>query len=311
MSTVSNLLTTFNIPNYVGELFGLTPLETPFLSMIGGLTGGGRRTDSKEFAIQSYELPSATQPNIAEGADATFSGVDRAQTFNVVQIFQEGVEVSYTKQAAVGNVSAANVSILGTQPVQSELDWQIQRKIEKIARDVEYTFLNGTYNAGENSGTPRKTRGLLTAITTNATAAGTAALTKELVDGILLKMYDSGAPMTRPVIFVNGWQKQMLSGIYGYAPTDRNMGGVNVNQIETDFGTIGVVLARHMPTTALLVADVAYCKPVILFIPGKGFLFREPLAKSGSADKEQIYGEIGLDYGPELWHGKITGLTDS
>ena len=42
--------------------------------------------------------------------------------------------------------------------------------------------------------------------------------------------------------------------------------------------------------------------------PGKGFLFQEPLAKVGSADRTQIYGEIGLEYGSEAAHGKITRL---
>ena len=142
-------------------------------------------------------------------------------------------------------------------------------------------------------------------------AAAGAALTKEMIDTLLLAMWNSGAPMTNPVVVVNGFQKQALSGIYGYAPEDRNVGGVNVQQIETDFGTLGVMLDRHMPTTALLVADLAYIQPVILYVPEKGFLFREPLAKPGSADKAQIYGEIGLDYGPQKWHGKITGLAAS
>ena len=31
---------TANLPNFVGELFKLSPLETTFLSLIGGLTGG-------------------------------------------------------------------------------------------------------------------------------------------------------------------------------------------------------------------------------------------------------------------------------
>ena len=35
---------TSNVPNFVGELFKLSPLETPFLSLIGGLTGGMAQT---------------------------------------------------------------------------------------------------------------------------------------------------------------------------------------------------------------------------------------------------------------------------
>ena len=34
----------------------------------------------------------------------------------------------------------------------------------------------------------------------------------------------------------------------------------------------------------------------------------EPLAKTGAGEKYQIFGQIGLDYGAEFLHGKITGL---
>ena len=37
MAAVAGQGTTFNLPNYHGELFTVTPTETPFLSAIGGL----------------------------------------------------------------------------------------------------------------------------------------------------------------------------------------------------------------------------------------------------------------------------------
>jgi len=37
-------------------------------------------------------------------------------------------------------------------------------------------------------------------------------------------------------------------------------------------------------------------------------LFEEALAKTGSAEKSQIYGEIGLKYGFEGAHGVLRGL---
>lgn len=43
-------------------------------------------------------------------------------------------------------------------------------------------------------------------------------------------------------------------------------------------------------------------------LPGKGNFFLEPLSKTGAADKYQIYGQLGLDYGAEWYHGKLTGL---
>ena len=125
------------------------------------------------------------------------------------------------------------------------------------------------------------------------------------------KMADSGAPFSNVVAFCNSFQKQKFSEIYSYVPTDRTTGGSNIQTILTDFGPIRIAFDRFMPAASVLFADIAYCAPVFLEIPGKGLLFREPLAKTGSADKEQIYGEMGLMYGPELWHGKLTGLATS
>ena len=48
--------------------------------------------------------------------------------------------------------------------------------------------------------------------------------------------------------------------------------------------------------------------PVFQDVPGKGVLFLEDLAKTGAADRKQIYGEIGLAHGPAFLHATITGL---
>jgi hypothetical protein len=61
----------------------------------------------------------------------------------------------------------------------------------------------------------------------------------------------------------------------------------------------------------LLIADLAVCSPVFLPVPEKGVLFYEELSKTGASEKGQIYGQIGLDYGPEEYHGTITSLATS
>ncbi|MFD7656625.1 hypothetical protein ACFV4N_21855 [Actinosynnema sp. NPDC059797] len=40
-----------------------------------------------------------------------------------------------------------------------------------------------------------------------------------------------------------------------------------------------------------------------------GFLFSEPLSKTGSSDRTQIYGEISLGYEPGIAYVTIRGLT--
>ena len=312
MGAITGQGESYNLPNYVGELFNVSPTDTPLLSAIGGMTGG-KSVTSKQFTWQTTDLAGATQTAAVEGADPTMKGRTRSEVINVAQIMQYGVEVSYTKQAAVGNLSGE--SIIGNQPVQDELAFQLDMAMKTAARDIEHSFIQGTYVADTNITTARKTRGMLEAVTTNEVAGAAAALDQAKVEDALKQMADSGAPFEMPVIFANAFQKQKLSAIYSsalaLAPRDRNIGGVNITTIETDFGQVGIVFERHIPTDDVLIADLAFLKPVFLDIPGKGHFFVEPLSQTGAAYKYQVYGEIGLEYGPEQFHAKITNLATS
>jgi len=125
-------------------------------------------------------------------------------------------------------------------------------------------------------------------------------------------MFDAGSEFIMPVIWANGFQKQKLSDIYGYAPTDRTIGGVNIKQIETDFGVLGVADAhRFVPAASLLVADMAVIAPVTQPVPKKGNFFLEELSKTGASENSQLFGQYGLDHGPAFAHGAITGLATS
>jgi hypothetical protein len=323
--------TTFELPNFVGELFTLIPAEVPFLSMMGGLTGGmSIRTKEFTWQVTDNREVSATAQAL-EGADPTDETIIRQEVKNVVEIHHESVNISYTKQAAVeqlgagGDAAADNTGydilsaqILGNQPVRGEIPHQLALKINVIARDVELSFLTGTFAYPDDNLTARQTRGILTATTTHSIDYTTGSYTslRTAFNDLLIGMYEDEltvAPLTNPVIFVNGTRKVQLSNEYsnnlGLADRSRVVGGVNVDTLITDFGTFGVVLDRYMPATTLLLADMAVVAPCFLPIPGKGHFFTEPLAKTGSFDRVQLYGEIGLKYGPEQYHGQITAIT--
>jgi hypothetical protein len=155
--------------------------------------------------------------------------------------------------------------------------------------------------------------GILSLVTTNAVAASSAQLEKSLVNELLRTMATGGAKFVRPVIFANAYQKQKLSDIYTFVPMDRNVGGGNIQMVETDFGMFEVVYSRFVPAASLLFADMAYCNIVRQAVPGKGYmadglLMMEQLSKTGAAERWQLYGQVGLDIGSQLLHGKITGL---
>jgi hypothetical protein len=327
MASISGLGTTYNLPNYVGELFAASPEDTPLLSAIGGLTGG-ESVGSTLFTWQGYDLRDAADDRQRlEGADApTAEGRARFSVSNVLEIHQEQVSVSYTKQGATRQVStgsAANVQ-LGNQPVQSELSWQVMQELKQVARDVEKSFITGTYNLPTDNTTERQTRGLLAAVATNVVAGADAdsgtgglqpsALTDTNVLDLMQDVWTNGGIQeseTRTLI-VGGTLKRTLTKIFvadkGYEEQTRNVGGVNLQTIETDFGRCNIMLDRWMPTDTIAVVSLEDLAPAFLEVPGKGHFFAEPLAKTGASDKVQIYGEIGLIYGNEKKHGKITNV---
>lgn len=306
------MASTYDLPNYVGELFHLTDKETPLLAMAGGLTGG-RLADAKQFTWQTKDLPAAAQPSILEGAVPASAHRVRAEVSNVVQIFQYGVDLSYTKLGAVGQLgtpTATATAVLGVQPVQNELSEQLALRIEQAARDVNFTFHQGVFQLPTDNTTALRSRGLLTAITTNVVDAGTAApLTDALIDSLLLTMWGNQAPFRNPVMFTGSLlHKQEVSGIYGYAPQDRSVGGVNIEVIETDAARLGIVVDRQCLASVLAIYDMSVVVPRFLPVPGKGVFFTEPMAKTKASEEVQLYGQIGLEYGPQTWHGKITDL---
>lgn len=394
MSGITGLSTTYNLPNYHGEMIQLSPTDTPLLSAAGGISNGGQ-VDSTGFEWQTEDLRSPESRPRLEGADApTAAARARANVSNVVQIFQEAVNTSYTKQAATGQYmtpgSAPFRSNAGApNPIVSEHAHQVALTLKTIATDVNYVFWHGKKVVPTDNTTARETGGLFEAISTNkqgtivtgASAAtdtvtstshglsngdriaftagvvaplrydrvyyvssvatntfkvtetsggsaltlGTIAalsyvkaattLTVDLVNGLLQSVFDNGglSNLSTAVIFVPSTQKIKLSkayaGAYGQAvPVVNNVGGVPVSAVASDFGTLNVAIDRALPADAIAAVSVDQLMPVFLNIQGKGVLFEEELAKTGAADKTQIYGEIGLKWGNEKAHGILRGL---
>jgi hypothetical protein len=398
MAEVSGIGTTFNLPNYHGELFAVTPSDTPLLSAIGGLTGG-RQTTSPRFEWQTYDLRNPKQPAVLEGANApTATQRARANADNVCQIHQEKVEVSYTKQAAGGQYATASSAPFYSSdgepnPVSSELDWQTEQALKQIARDVDFSFINGILNVPTSNAAARRTKGLIQACATNAvnkgttltgasaatdtitithalnngdkvvftdvgastavtvghvyyvveksttvsfkvsaTAGGaaitigtatvslnvpqTADTTVTMIEDLIQQVFDNGGLSDGlGTLLVGSTRKREISALYAalygkampFAGT-RNIAGVAVDQLVTDFATLNVMLSRHVPKDAIIVCSLDQLEPVFLNVPGKGVFFEEPLAKTGASDAVQIYGEVGLKFGNEKAHGVLRGL---
>jgi len=211
-------------------------------------------------------------------------------------------------------------------PVQDEFTFQAGLRLKEMARDIEFSFLNGTGTGAlpPDNTTPRKTKGLITAIATNVVhnnptsatpaPAVTAAGYVAYIDTICQQAFDNGglAEGDGRTIIVGSTQKRNMTRAYKslgtYFETSRTVAGYTTQTIENDFGVLSVQLNRYVPNDTVVVASAEQCEPVFLLIPGKGFLFMEMLAKVGASERAQMYGEVGLEYGNEKCHAKVDGL---
>lgn len=398
MATISGLGTTFNLPNFHGELIQITPTDTPLLSLSGGI-GGGKQTTSTRFEWQTEDLRDPEIRARLEGADApTAEERSRSNLDNVVQIFHEAISTSYTKQAATGQYKTVESAPWtsadgGANPVADEHGHQVANALKTIARDVNYAFWHGREANPTTNSDARQMGGLLEAVTANRTAPGeitdlttgasnvfnetATALTNDdkivftkapaelredrvyyvvnkATDAFKVAATQGGTAITvgsgqtgiayvpakttltwagfsafmqgifdnggiseqeTATLFVSSRQKRAITAAFAdefgkadpYAGS-RNVAGFNTQTIETDFGTLNVVVERALAPDTIAVVSLEQVDPVFLEIPGKGVLFEEELARTGSSIKSQIYGEIGLKYGNPLEHGVYRGL---
>ena len=323
---VTGMGTTFNLPNYSGELATASVTQTPFLTMV--LSKPMRITKTLEFTTSSdYTLPDASAEGISENdaadvhTNVTATNIVRGQSTNIIQTFVDKLSISYVKEATSDQMSGLNIA--GQQNnAPSELDFQRSMILKKNARNMEYAFLNGAYNKATDANQKNKTRGMFEAIHNYHTAlsnrgnevdlTGKGELTKTLFEGAIKTMYDNGAYLENVYVFVNSTMKQKLTEIYGALngftlPTTRTESGIAISTVVTDFCTINIVLDQFVPQDKILIADMNYIKAVGLNTNGSNFYF-EPLAKAGAAYEEMFYGNIGLDYGPSFLHGSIINI---
>ena len=307
------LATSFGVLNYSGMLFNKGNTRTPLSSMIGGRA---KNTNHVEFVVgQSYQTGGGSQPAISETASLTAPDatvVTRTQMTNVTQIFQESVGISYGKMSNMGTLSGANIANQAANPM-NELDFQVAAKMQKIARDIEYTFINGAYNKAAADNQINKTRGLVSAITTNTTDMDGAPLGLWDIADMVKKIYSANAPTTGLVLWCDAVTMFQINADavqngLTVVPAAREINGIALSSVVTPIGVVYLYLGECLPEGTALLLDLDVIAPVNQPTPGKGNFFLEELAKVGAGTKYQIFGQIGLDHGPEWYHGKFTDI---
>ena len=303
-----------NTPNYSGMLFNKGNTKTPFSTMIGGKR---KYTDHTEFVTgQEYETATGSQPHISEAQSLTApeaSVVARDQKTNVTQIFQEAIGVSYGKMSNMGTLSGLNVAGQVANPLEEE-DFQVAAKMAKIGQDIEYTFLNGKFQKSNSDTVPNQSRGLLEAITSNIIDANGKRLSFMLLCEALKSIKESNGDITNIVLGLDSTSRLQLNADavangLTIVESGRDINGIAVDKVRTPLGIVYLRDLFYLPNGTVVLFDPLIMAPVEQLVPKKGNFFVEELAKVGAGTKKQIFGQIGLDHGPEWYSAKITGLS--
>lgn len=311
---------TDTVLNYSGMLKAKSDNSTRLLDAIfsrgrkfgdGVVSTGVRKVNSLEFALASaYDIGAGSQPNISEqgSIDAVIgNAVTRSQEKNVIQIFQEAVAVSYLKQSAVGQMAGINVAGQSSN-VADEFDFQIAAKIAKMKKDLNYTLINGVKVESSSSSVAAKSGGLVTGITTNTVANE---FSKAAFQAAMVEAMKHGFSLNGHELWVNPADLDKVNAEYTSAngfglPASRTEGGEAITSIMTNFGNVRVDYDAMIPQGTYLLLNISDIAIAELDVPNKGNWFYEMLAKSGAAEKGQVYGQAGIDFGAEWSHIKFT-----
>lgn len=306
--------TSFGVLNYSGMLFNKGNTRTPLSSIIGSKA---KTTNHVEFVTgQEYTTEGGSQPEISESASLTAPDatvLTREQKTNVTQIFHESVGISYGKQSNMGTLSGLNVENQQANPI-NELDFQVAAKIQKVNRDIEYTFINGVYQKATSDSEANKTRGLVNAIETNVMPMEKKALGLWDIADMVKTIYGVNAPTDGLCLWCDATtlfqvNADAVQNGLTVVPAARDINGIRLSKVLTPIGEVYLYLGECLPAGTALLLDLDVLAPVYQPVPGKGNFFLEPLAKTGAGEKYQLFGQIGLDHGPEWYHGKFTGLS--
>lgn len=311
----------YNATNVIGQVIkiGAAANTGKFLAAIGGLNGA-RRVRSQTFdMLASYALDTPSPTTALQSETDTLSAgaakfYAKTPVSNCVQIMKYDVIVSDLLKAArdqYADPTAYNAFMSPNLPQVSPFDEQSAMKMEQLSADWEAACLAGTRVVRAAVGTDVATGGLTDAtigIQTNTVNASNAALDSSMISELLVSMANNGAPFRNLCIVAKPTYIDQLNALYGFAPQDRNVGGVMLNQIFTTYGPVSLVWSNAAPANILIIADLAFIRPVVLPHEGGVDILLKEFLDGASAQKGYLEGYIGVDFGHESLHGKVYGL---
>ena len=257
-----------------------------------------------------FSTTSATHDSIAaikvvgmarlEGAESVTYGYQGLSTgSNWTQIYHREVKVSRTMQG------------MSQYGIANELAYQADKAIPEMMRLIERDLY---YNVGGNiaaSGVAGKMKGLRAFITTN-TATG-ASLSQAAFESAVMSIFKAGGSeqLIAPMAPENLLKVKNFYEYYGTTavplfnvPRTENTIGMVINNIQTPFGKVALLLDRWAPTATIPILDPNNVG-LVTYYP----FTQEPLAKTGDYERVEVVGEFTLALRQQKSHAILTAVT--
>ena len=263
------------------EIKLVSPTDTPLTTM---LMGRGAVVPATDITVtwREKQLDTTRGTLIKEGADAGSVIVStRSSLSNLCQITEKVTQVSGTARA------------LRPKGVGDTFDAEVSDRLIELKRDMEWYFLNGTKTV-ESDTAARQMNGLVNLVNSKNVISTAGALSEDHFLDAFQKMWDHGA-QGEYFAFVNATQKRAINALAKAGSNVRwvlengsvtNEWGVGVSKIVSDFGTINLVLDRHMDAATILALDLDEVQ-----IAELRSTFYEDLPKAGDYYKGHIINE--------------------
>lgn len=260
----------------VDAIYNVDYKSTPFVSSIGESVA----TNTLHSWLQDSYASPALNATI-ESADAVVVDmVNPARHSNIVQLFRKVITVSDTERA------------LPNYGMNDPFEYQTQKKMVEVARDIELAAVAGTRASG-SSGVARQADGAIALITTNKTAQSSGTCFTEAIFNSLLSMvYSGGTDESVDLVLVGPYLKLAIDKFT--TNTTRVIEATAFEQTQrvdtyvSSFGQHRVMLERNVPASAILGVDTSKWRTAWLV---NRRLAIQPLGKTGSSTKALLEGE--------------------
>lgn len=296
-------------------LENISPTDRPICTTLGK-TGVAKSTNPQW--TKTSLAPADDDNKAVEGSDAANDAANDGQKLsNHIQLSRKVAAVSDTAEAVDG---VGNLQTMATQ---------LAMKTEELALDVEArvssnkaafpgtetvasecasfaTFLTTNVSRGTGGANPTLSGGTMGYPDAAATDGTQRAFAEDLVKNVMQACWQSGGKPTH--IFLGGTAKTKFSSFTGNATKykdveDKKVIGT-VDIYVSDFGELRAVPSRLMRSRDVLIIDPK--KAQLLFLRKTR---REPLAKTGNAERNMVSCQWTLKVHNEAAHGGIFDLT--